>query len=212
LIIFNLLAAIIMDIQNFIKTNLELVVNFRETLNKETDRGCALMAASFLENELSLLLKEKFVGNNSQIEELFEFNGPLGTFSSKIKISYCIGLINKQSFKDLEIIRRVRNDFGHQFKPIEFTSENIKNRINNLTLHYYTKGEATPRQIFTNAVLGNLALIHGSLFKTAKFKEQDEVAFTEEMKQAAKRTKEDIIAKLFEEISKEDENDKPHAK
>lgn len=56
------------------------VIAIRRELTKESDRGCALMAASFLENELMVLLNSKLVGDKKFKEDLFEFNGPLGNF------------------------------------------------------------------------------------------------------------------------------------
>ncbi|GAA4083465.1 hypothetical protein [Mucilaginibacter panaciglaebae] len=70
----------------------EEVMSFRQELTKETDRGCALMAGSFLEFELQKLIASKLVGTSKVINELFDFNGPLGTFSSRIKMSYSLGL------------------------------------------------------------------------------------------------------------------------
>jgi DNA-binding MltR family transcriptional regulator len=81
--------------QKLITENLTIIMNFRRELTKETDRGCALMAASFLDYELEKLLREKLVGSKNHLDTLFEFNGPLGTFSSRIRLSYSLGLIPK---------------------------------------------------------------------------------------------------------------------
>jgi hypothetical protein len=88
--------------------NLATVMEFRHTLNSETDRGCALMAAAFLENELEKLLRKTLIGTNKQKDDLFMFNGPLGTFSAKIKIAYASGLLSENNFHDLELIRKIR--------------------------------------------------------------------------------------------------------
>lgn len=169
------------------------------------------MAASFLESELEKVIKDKFVGSNAQINELFEFNGPLGTFSSKIKLSFCIGVINKQSFNDLDLIRRIRNEFGHEYEPIDFTTEKIKNRIDNLSLHYYEKGQTEPRKIFTNTVLGNLALIHGALFKIEKFKEAKHVDYTDKMKATARQGEDGLLEKLLDILQDDSKEEKKDA-
>lgn len=192
---------------DFFTQNTKLVFAFRQTLDLETDRGCALMAASFLESELEKVLKDKLVGTAGQINELFEFNGPLGTFSSKIKMAFCIGVINKQTLNDLDLIRRIRNEFGHDHEPIDFVTNKIKSRIDNLTLHFYEKGDATPRKIFTNAVLGNLALIHGAYIRIKKFKESKEVNYTQEMKNQAKNGESGVLSKLLEVLNDKSSQD-----
>ena len=43
--------------EQFISEMFEVVMEFRHSLWKETDRGCALMAAEFLSSEVSDLLR-----------------------------------------------------------------------------------------------------------------------------------------------------------
>src|SRR5690606_31044209 len=128
----------------------------------ESDRGCALMAAAFLESEIENLLKIKLIGTNSFIKELFSFNGPLGTFSSKIKMAYSLGLISKYTMGDLDIIRRIRNSFGHEYKPLSFETKEIKDQVNALKHTMYEIEGIRTRAIFTNTVLGQLSFITAS--------------------------------------------------
>ncbi|OXG05069.1 mannitol repressor [Flavobacterium araucananum] len=183
---------------------IEKVFTFRSTLNKETDRGCALMAASFLESELTDLLKEKLVGTKSELNKLFEFNGPLGTFSSKIKICHSLGFINKTTMNDLELIRKVRNEFGHDHNPIDFSTEAIKNRINNLRSNFFVPGEVRPRFIFTNSVVGILGTLIGSKRLIKPFKEFALKEPSEELKKATK----EMVFKYADEVIQKIENDR----
>ena len=96
------------------------VVEFRNTFDEETDRGVTFMAASFLEGELEDLLREYFVQDKKVINEIFSFNGPCGTFSSKTNITYSLGLIGKKAHRDLHLIRKIRNEFGHTATPLTF--------------------------------------------------------------------------------------------
>ena len=77
------------------------VTQFRNVLIGETDRGCALMAAAFIDDSLKLLLKRNLVDDESVLDDLFDHNGPLGTFSGKINLSYSMGLIPKNVKQDL---------------------------------------------------------------------------------------------------------------
>ena len=53
--------------------NFEALMEFRNQLDSETDRGCSLMAASYLDYELERLLREKLVGEKKHLDLLFYF-------------------------------------------------------------------------------------------------------------------------------------------
>ncbi len=50
-----------------------------------------------------------------------------------------MGLITKEEFSDLSIIRRIRNEFAHQYKSLSFSNNDIHNRILSLN---YSKGKS----------------------------------------------------------------------
>ena len=115
------------------------VQNLRSFLREESDRGCCLLAVSFLDNELKLLLEEKLVGEKKFKKELFDLNGPLGTFSSKINMGYSTGLLNTDLKSDIHIIRKIRNEFGHNYSQISFETIKIKNQVSQLKYNLYEK-------------------------------------------------------------------------
>ena len=101
-----------------------------EELAKESDRGCALVAAAYLENELTELLSCFFVKQGkSATDALFDFNGPVGTFSAKIKLSYALGLLPNEINNALNIVRKIRNEFAHLQEPLNFDSSVVKQRV-----------------------------------------------------------------------------------
>ena len=85
-----------------------------EALSKESDRGVVLISAAFLEEALESLLRARFSirqpKSKSIIDGLFD-NSPLSTFSAKIKICYTIDLIGEWMYRDLETVRKLRNDY-----------------------------------------------------------------------------------------------------
>lgn len=142
----------------------------RRELTKESDRGVALLATAHLDYELEELLRDKLIGNKKHLKELFSFNGPVGTFSAKIKLGYSIGLINKDTMDDINILRKIRNEFAHSNQAIDFETENIKSLCNNLKLN--VKDEEEPsRTKFINVVSGISGRIEGALSSVAKFEE-----------------------------------------
>ena len=189
-----------------IEENIKILMQFRRTISTETDRGCVLMVSSFLENELERVLVNKLVGDTSFKKELFSYNGPLGSFSSKIRLSYSLGIISKDIMKNLDLIRKIRNEFGHDYKPITFESSKISNRVFNLTESFYLKGDVKPRRYFENSAIGILAFIH-SEFETEQFKEKKHNPTSElerkKMKNEAEITANEIIEALITKIQNE---------
>ena len=164
----------------FLKQNLEKLIVLQATLTKETDRGCALMAAGFLESEIEKLVKHKLVGTAKFFEDLFNYTGPLGTFAAKIKISYALGIISKSTMQNLQIIKTIRNDFAHDHKLIDFSTPKITSNIQNLKTHFSSKSTNILRDIFLNTVLEVLALIHSEINYTKRFKEMQDFKMSDE--------------------------------
>jgi len=137
-----------------------------DELEKESDRGCALVAAAYLENEISELLQSFLVNQRkTSTKELFDFNGPLGTFSSKIKIGFALGLISKETQTSLDVIRRIRNDFAHLQAPLNFEVKEIQQKIDNI-LPSYEISKMSTREKFIKKVQALVAIIHLSLANT----------------------------------------------
>lgn len=74
------------------------------SFNKESDRGAAILAGSFLEHYLGLFLQSLTV-DNAVAEKLFGSMGPLSTFSQRIAVAYAFGFIDKESYTNLEHVR-----------------------------------------------------------------------------------------------------------
>lgn len=100
-----------------------------EALHKESDRGSALVAGAFLDLTLETLLRARFSsrvkGRAKLLEPLFEGFGPLSTFSSKIRISYAIDLLQDWVASDLDVIRSIRNEFAHNLELTSFRDPRI---------------------------------------------------------------------------------------
>ncbi|NPT57580.1 hypothetical protein [Paraburkholderia elongata] len=111
------------------------ILEFRTALTSETDRGSVLMAAAFIDDRLKYLLMARLVDDAKIARRAFEFNGPLGTFSSRIDFSYLMGILPKNAQRDLHIIRSIRNKFAHNAAPMTFEDESIKSLCNSLVFH-----------------------------------------------------------------------------
>ncbi|WP_339192372.1 MltR family transcriptional regulator [Paenibacillus sp. FSL E2-0230] len=96
---------------------------------KETDRASAVLSASFLENLLEDYLR-KFMITEKMVDNLFNGQGAFATFSSRISTCYALKYIPQNVYRDLDLIRKIRNYFAHNMNDASFDDEEIKNRIN----------------------------------------------------------------------------------
>jgi hypothetical protein len=93
-----------------------------QNLNRESDRGVALAGACYLEKSLRLFLISAMDSSLSgaQIREIFDGEGFLSHFSSKIRLARAFGLITPTIASDLDCVRDIRNTFAHAGFPITF--------------------------------------------------------------------------------------------
>ena len=91
----------------------EKLVAFLNVSNHETERGQVLVAASLIEQLLEETLKN-FLLELKEASRLFDTpNAPLSTLAAKSLMAFSLCLISREEFKDLEIVRKVRNEFAH---------------------------------------------------------------------------------------------------
>jgi DNA-binding MltR family transcriptional regulator len=93
---------------------------------QESDRGCVIFCAAWLEDELEILIrahcrKEPNV-LKAVVDPLFKGYAPLSTFSAKIQVCYAMGFISKHLHKSLQLVRKLRNDFAHEKIGVSFQS------------------------------------------------------------------------------------------
>src|ERR1035438_10184467 len=140
------------------------VMEFRETLNVETNRGVALVCAAYVEEELKSLLEKTFVDDPKTVKRLFEYSGPLGTFSSKIDLAFITGSIGADAHRGLHLIRKIRNSFAHYHKGRSFSDQDIASQCGELTPLSPFPEEKDSRKLFIRASITILAAIHAKTF------------------------------------------------
>jgi hypothetical protein len=96
------------------KSDSEVQTMCFELIQKENDRGSALLAAVLAENILQQLLSARLLLPCGQEKLLDGFNSPIGTFSSKIELTYRLGIIPKGLADLLNGLRKIRNIFAHE--------------------------------------------------------------------------------------------------
>lgn len=137
----------------------EAVLQLELDLSKETDRGCALMAAEFCSLQLRDLLAAVFVDDKKAVSKaLDDAYGSLNTFSSRIEFAYLMGLLSATARRELRLVKSIRNIFAHEHKLITFEDERIAGRCRELVGHNLWP-VASLRRNFVRNVMGLLAVL-----------------------------------------------------
>ena len=97
--------------------------------NKESDRGCALILSANLDNRLSELLRNLCVKEPPKSQkDLFSKSNFPSTFSSRIDMCYALGQIGEEEYRDMNLIRKIRNEFAHHEDGLSFETAEIRQR------------------------------------------------------------------------------------
>lgn len=144
----------------------DAMLEFHKLFNieKKDERTIAIIGGTFLEMALEHLLRAFFPEDEKEVNRLFEYNQTLGDFSSKINLSYCLGLIDKLIMEDLHLARKIRNKFAHDLY-VSFEDQQIKSWSRELKFHKVSMMMnppvgATELQIFqvgVNQLISNLS-------------------------------------------------------
>jgi DNA-binding MltR family transcriptional regulator len=113
--------------------SLEKLNRFMSAIRKQDDQAMVLSLATFLEDTLGRLLLAYFRSCKATKDLVEGFNAPLGTFGSRIKAVYAFGLVTDDQFKDMEILRKVRNHFAHNWEGVTFERNDIQALIGQLS-------------------------------------------------------------------------------
>lgn len=131
--------------------------NFITELNDESDRGAAIFSSTFFENQLRTILSETLRKTKSTEQLLDEASGGLNTFSSRINICYSLGYITNYELSELNLVKKIRNKFAHNFdykflftdKSVESICKSFKAKLPDGKILKDMK----PRELFINAVI-----------------------------------------------------------
>lgn len=98
------------------------------------DRSCAILFGSYLESETIDSITRVAVHSEHMDKKLIRGAGPLSSFSARIDLLFAFGLVEENVFKDLHLIRKIRNKFAHEIDIHTFGTEPIMSWVNELIL------------------------------------------------------------------------------
>jgi DNA-binding MltR family transcriptional regulator len=131
----------------------EDVARLVDDLARETDRGCALLAAAFLDDVLDVLLRAAFVDAPEAVNKVMGTGRPLESFGSRTHLACCIGLLGNDIYEDLNLLREIRNDFAHR-QPTSFAAREIAAKCQRLRcVSTLMADDGEPRDRFVASVV-----------------------------------------------------------
>lgn len=113
------------------KTQTELS-QFLSELNKESDRGSVLIAASIFDEWLCEIIHAHLLNDKVAKGLLNGATAPLSSFAARTGLAYALGLIMEHEYKELNTLRCIRNAFGHSWNGVSFDTPKIQTQIEQL--------------------------------------------------------------------------------
>jgi DNA-binding MltR family transcriptional regulator len=147
---------------------LEQVKRMGEAVKGESDRGLVLINATILDELLKQYLLAHLV-EHKDIEKLFNgVSAPLGTFSARILFSFAVGLLPEDEYRELNLIRNIRNEFAHSVE-VSFRTPSVVSRCQSLMHSGKIVGEPLfgPREMFALSAAFMTILIESRLIEAS---------------------------------------------
>ena len=104
---------------------IQSLFQFEHEFHKESDRGSALVAASMLDERLHEIIGSFLVDEPASHDLLVGFNAPLGSFAARASAAHALGLIEENEYREITLIRKIRNEFSHAWQPLSFESGRV---------------------------------------------------------------------------------------
>jgi hypothetical protein len=117
-------------------------------LQTANDRAAVILAATFVEEAiLEAIIDSLKIERADALEELIGNNAPLGTFSNKIMIAHCVGIIGEKARRDSNVIRRIRNIAAHQMEPFSLNENRFRDMTSHFSVRYYPMVAHQPHEL-----------------------------------------------------------------
>lgn len=95
-------------------------------LQDERDIACVLISTSYLDNCMASLLGRYFAKTSVSGKLLDPRRGLLGAYSARADLCYCLGLVAKEVYQNLQAIAQIRNQFAHSHLSVTFDDPEVR--------------------------------------------------------------------------------------
>jgi mannitol operon repressor len=137
----------------------DLFMSYLRELQKETPRGAVIISGVVLAEQLGKTL-EHYLTDHKEVKKLLDggVSAPLGSFSARILMAFGLRLIDEKEYRNLQIIRKIRNHFAHNLHA-SFDDQEVKSWCDSLdSSALLARATDTPNKKF-NAVSTMLAVL-----------------------------------------------------
>jgi hypothetical protein len=105
-------------------------VEYRANVQGESDRASLILNGSMVERFLVFHLNELMPSiNRDERNAVFQFEGPLGSFSNRIRMAQALGIITRKTRRQLDIVRELRNVAAHAHPTVSFDLPEIRDAV-----------------------------------------------------------------------------------
>jgi DNA-binding MltR family transcriptional regulator len=113
------------------------VSEFLAEVSSGNDRSAALVWGALVEDALqSAIEKRLYHFNSDELNSLFGGNGFLENFAAKSLMAYAINIVTKEQYRDLDLIREIRNAFAHTMPNVTFETKEVMDVCDLLSTYY----------------------------------------------------------------------------
>src|SRR5262249_30800625 len=103
--------------------------------------------------QLYQILTEFLVDDPNEVQLLLDTEQPLGSFGARIRAAYCLGLITRDAFERLGIIKSIRNRFAHRLHGLSFDDKEIQIDCDKLRKLAWTELPWNNRQVYLSSTM-----------------------------------------------------------
>jgi DNA-binding MltR family transcriptional regulator len=126
-------------------------------IEQQTDRGAAIIGAAYVDLVLREAITARMLSVPDVITLLFENRGPLQDFGARIQIGVALGVYGRRAYKDLCIIKDIRNAFAHSAEAMDFTRVDVARLCTSLwypeKIQYHNRPKpTTPKELYVRAI------------------------------------------------------------
>ena len=103
-----------------------------DELSGTNDRAAALIGEAILDQNLTTLLSNYFVENQSEVNKILADRGIFSGLYKKSSLAYCLGLITHGQLEDLRAINNIRNHFAHGLRKVSFNDQSMQKMVDKI--------------------------------------------------------------------------------
>jgi len=123
------------------KSQIPEIEQFKKELVGVSDRASITLLGSALDDALiyRIAMALPQTPTDDELDYIFRFEGPLGTFSARMEQALLWGVIEDTTYQELDLFRELRNAAAHSKMPLSFQDAAVSNVVKRL---------ASPRGLF----------------------------------------------------------------